>query len=81
MTCGLNCNDLQSCNSNVPFLYVSGVHFFSHSYKLNVCLEGDKLFSSRLGVFNGLGPHFELLSSPFLEGLCKGRAKNGLYYN
>ena len=34
-----------------------------------------------LGVFNESGPHFKPLSSPCFEGLCKGRAENGLYYN
>ena len=34
-----------------------------------------------VGMFNGPGPHFEPLSGMVLEGLCKDRVKNWLYYN
>ena len=46
----------------------------------NILYMSRVTFDTQLEVFYELDPHFEPLSGPFLEGLCKGQAENGLYY-
>ena len=55
--------------------------FFFWTLFMKLIQRKDLVWWLRLGVFNGLGAHFEHLSGSFLEALCKDGAENGLYYN